>query len=38
MKFQAINFEGKKTVTVELSEKIFSLKPNFFLYPSVIKI
>tara|TARA_B100001123_G_C14926983_1_gene874112 strand:- start:152 stop:778 length:627 start_codon:yes stop_codon:yes gene_type:complete len=28
MKMQAINIDGKKTVNVELSDKIFSLKPK----------
>ena len=36
MKLQAINFEGKKTVTVELSEKIFSLKPNNEVIKSIV--
>ena len=33
MKLQAINMNGKKTENVELSDRIFSLKPN----PSVIQ-
>ena len=28
MKVKAINFEGNKSVDIELADEIFSLKPN----------
>ena len=36
MKHDVINIEGKKTTNVELSEKIFSLKPNAEIIKSII--
>ena len=36
MKHDVINIEGKKTTNVELSDKIFSLKPNSEVIKSII--
>ena len=36
MKLKVINTEGKKVSDIELSEKIFSLKPNKYLIQSLI--
>ena len=36
MKLQAINIDGKKTENVELSDKIFSLKPNPGVIQSIV--
>jgi len=36
MKLQAINIEGKKTGDIELSDKIFSVKPNKKLIQSIV--
>ena len=36
MKLQVINFEGKKTNDIELSDKIFSLKPNKNVIQSIV--
>jgi len=36
MKFQAINIDGQKTDSIELSDKIFSIKPNKDLVQSVV--
>ena len=36
MKLKVINFEGKKTSDIELSEKIFSLTPNKYLIQTLI--
>ena len=36
MKLQVINFEGKKVSDIELSDKIFSLKPNNIMIQSLI--
>jgi len=37
MKTQVINIEGKKTVDIELSDKIFSLKPNKDVIRSIVE-
>ena len=36
MKLQAINIDGKKTGDIELSDKIFSVKPNKKLIQSIV--
>ena len=36
MKLQAINIDGKKTGDIELSDKIFSVKPNKQLIQSIV--
>ena len=36
MKFQVINIEGKKIDDIELSDKIFSIKPNNELVQRII--
>ena len=36
MKFQVINIDGKKASDIELSDKIFSLKPNEYLIQSLV--
>ena len=36
MKFQVINIDGKKANDIELSDKIFSLKPNEYLIQSIV--
>ena len=36
MKLQVINIDGKKTENIELSDKIFSVKPNKNLIQSVV--
>ena len=36
MKLQAINMDGKKTESVELSDKIFSVKPSKYLIQSIV--
>ena len=36
MKLKVINIEGKKVDDIEISEKIFSLKPNKVLIQSLI--
>ena len=36
MRFQVINIDGKKTNDIELSDKIFSAKPNKFLIQSFL--
>ena len=36
MKLQAINIDGKKTENIELSDKIFSLKPNMNVIQSIV--
>tara|TARA_Y100000590_G_C15638750_1_gene984059 strand:+ start:771 stop:1397 length:627 start_codon:yes stop_codon:yes gene_type:complete len=36
MKLQVINFDGKKTDSIELSDKIFSIKPNVNLIQSYL--
>ena len=36
MKVKAINFEGNKSVDVELADEIFSLKPNKSIIQSMI--
>ena len=37
MKLQAINIDGKKTENIELSDKIFSVKPNKNLIQSIVE-
>ena len=37
MKLQVINIDGKKTENIELSDKIFSVKPNKNLIQSIVK-
>ena len=37
MKLQVINIDGKKTENIELSDKIFSVKPNKNLIKSIVK-
>ena len=36
MKLQVINMDGKKTSDIELSEKIFSIKPNKAMIQSIV--
>ena len=36
MKLQVINIDGKKTENIELSDKIFSVKPNKNLIQSIV--
>ena len=36
MKLQVINIDGKKTENIELSDKIFSVKPNKILIQSIV--
>ena len=36
MKLQVINIDGKKTENIELSDKIFSVKPNKYLIQSIV--
>jgi len=36
MKLQVINIDGKKTENIELSDKIFSVKPNKHLIQSIV--
>ena len=36
MKLKVINIEGKKVNDIEISDKIFSLKPNMNLIQSLI--
>ena len=37
MKLQVINIDGKKTESIELSDKIFSVKPNKNLIQSIVE-
>jgi large subunit ribosomal protein L4 len=37
MKLQVINIDGKKTENIELSDKIFSVKPNKNLIQSIVE-
>ena len=36
MKLKVINIDGKKVNDIEISDKIFSLKPNKYLIQSLI--